>query len=317
MRLAITGASGFIGQSFVERMFTNAARGGDGAARDRYQLKLLASSAAGIERLRTKWPTAEIVALHDRNGDVRGDALAGTDALLHLGWSTVPGTAKSDPIGDLHTNVEDGLRLLLAVVAHGVQRVVFVSTGGMVYGEPQYLPIDERHPTHPRTPYGVTKLLFEHYLRCMADLHGFRQVVFRPGNVYGRTTGPVKPQGVVEHWLGSLAAGRMVQVWNGLDVVRDYVHVDDLVEVLIRSLQYDGGKEIFNVGTGVGTSLSGLAAIMQRVTGRAIAIDQVGTMPPEVTANILDPGLVSSELGVRPSIDLEEGIGRTWSALRG
>ncbi|MEO8590476.1 MAG: NAD-dependent epimerase/dehydratase family protein [Flavobacteriales bacterium] len=309
MKVALTGGSGFIGQAFLDRML---AVPGTSAA---MHVKALSSSAQGMERLRVKHPSLEVDVLYDRDGGVNADAFEGAHTVLHLGWSSVPGTAKADPVADLRTNVEGGIALLQAMVRAGVQRIIFVSSGGTVYGDPVYLPIDERHPVAPRTPYGASKLIFEHYLRCMADLHGFRPVVLRPGNIYGRTDGPEKPQGVVEHWFASIASQRAVKVWNGLDVVRDYIHIDDVVEVLIRLIRYDGEQRLFNVGTGIGTSLRDLALMMERVTGSPVVMDQTQLAPPDVQANILDPSLLIQELGVPKAMALEEGLVRTWSRL--
>jgi len=309
MKVVVTGASGFIGQAFVKMML---------AQEKASTLVLMTSSKAGEARLNTQWPGLQVERLTTSNGEVRLGPLRDADILLHLGWSRVPATAKADPQADLTENVEFGLRLMRAAGDAKVHRFVFLSSGGTVYGSSNGLPLTEGRPTRPVSAYGVSKLIFEEYLRACAGTYGFEYVILRPANVYGNIKGIRRPQGVIEHWLADIANDRPVEIWNGLTTIRDYIHIADLLTVLLRSLTAPVGGKTINVGTGIGTSLAQLLALMEEVTGRKVRLGPVRAENIGATdVNILSTVYCEEVLGVRPAVTLREGIAGLWTTLRG
>jgi UDP-glucose 4-epimerase len=237
------------------------------------------------------------------------------DVVVHAGWSRVPSTAMLDPRADLRENVDLGLELMNAAGTAGIGKFVFLSSGGMVYGDPIRSPMDESHPTRPVSAYGASKLCFEQYLRTRAAYFGFERVVLRPSNVYGNEGGPTKPQGVIEHWLTRIGRGQALEVWNGLQIRRDYLHIDDLVDVMMRVLSAPVPEGTLNVGTGVGTSLAELVELMRDVTGSNIRVEHKGTMGQGSPANVLDPQRCMDRLDWRPVVDLRSGLERLWPVL--
>lgn len=310
-RIAFTGASGFIGGRFLERAL---AEGIDGRPA---QALALTHGEAGADALRARHPGLEAAALPLLPDEALRDRLRGTDALVHAGWSSVPAEAERDPIGDLRTNVGGSIRLYRAAIEAGVARIVFLSSGGTVYGEPRVLPIAEDHPLAPRSAYGAAKACAEAYLLAMARATATQALVLRPANVYGRGRAHDKPQGVVEHWLMRIASGEDLVCWNDPAVVRDYVHVDDMTAALLAAVHRPMAHAVLNVGTGVGTSLQALAEAMARVTGRAARIVHGHTRHPALSVNVLDPTRMKEALGFAPAIGLEEGLRLTWRALHG
>ena len=301
MKVVLTGASGFMARAFLERLL---------AANETPELVLLAGSRSSVELLQAAYPGLAVEGPWPSGGHALREALRDADVLFHFAWSTMPSTAAADPLRDLRENVVAGMELLDQVKEAGVRRMVFISSGGTVYGEPRYLPIDEEHPLAPQSPYGISKLTFEHYLRQHAERHGYGHLVLRPANVYGNTRVDGRPQGVLEHWMRRMVDGRSLEVWNDLGMVRDYVYIDDMVEVLWRVLQQDALSGVLNVGTGVGTSLQQLIDMLERMTGRQARVERAAVPVKAVTANVLSPQLLIEQVGALPFLGLHEGMER-------
>src|SRR5690606_29585974 len=266
MKIVLTGPSGFIGGAFLRHMLGK----GDPGLR----IICLSSSDAGQEKLLAQWPELEVHALRSLNDPGPAKAIGNADAFIHCGWSTVPRTAEADPEKDLIENVYHGLSLIASATRAGMGRFIFLSSGGTVYGHGSGEPFTEECRTMPVSAYGISKLTFEHYLNAQAAKHGMRHLVLRPGNIYGRVSDPLRPQGVIEHWMHRIIHNEPLHIWGDTGVVRDYVHIDDLVMVLEAALSYDGDHSIFNVGTGTGTSLKELLEILAALAGRDLDLVQ-------------------------------------------
>ncbi|MBL7965035.1 MAG: NAD-dependent epimerase/dehydratase family protein [Flavobacteriales bacterium] len=310
MKLVITGASGFLGQAFIRSVQSGMVPGYAGA-----QLVLLTHDARRIPELVARYPGAEVYTLRDDIGRVQVEPMRNADVLLHLGWSTVPATAALDPEMDHRTNVEGGMELLHAAGEAHVRRFIFLSSGGTVYGRATELPIREDHPLLPLETYGASKLAFEEMLGAWCSNTGMDYLILRPGNVYGSTTGPNKPQGVVDHWLASVRRNAPVEVWHGLDVVRDLVHVEDMMEVMHRAVRYAGMEHVLNVGTGRGTSLAELQTLIAKVTGRKLQVVDRQEGTAAVMANVLDNTRMRKALGDVRFRTVEEGLAAVWRAM--
>ncbi len=304
MKIIITGASGFIGGALLDRL------------RGAHEVICLSSSETGRARLLERHPDQEVY-IWKRGADERMNAaISGAAALVHLAWSTVPRTADQAPALDLLENVQLGIPLLDLALRSGVERFIFLSSGGSVYGPQEELPITEDRIPRPLSAYGISKLAFEHYLGSFCARGSMRPIIFRPGNIYGRARGLERPQGVIEHWMHQIAEERPIAVWGDLSVVRDFVHIDDMIEVLMRALTYEGEHDIFNVGTGVGTSLAQILEMLSGITGRQVQI----THHPPATAgmpdrNILSPQRLSREFGFLPEGRLQNGLAGLWRKI--
>lgn len=307
MKLVMTGGGGFIGGTVLDRLF---AHDGNLAGEPVISpdVRVLASSTAAMARLRATFPRADVRALFRPDGSVEETAFHDRDVFLHCGWSTVPSTAEADPVADLRSNVEGGLRMIEAAVKGGVRRIIFLSSGGTVYGEPERTPITEGHPTRPTSAYGIGKLGFERYLGSIAAHHGLEHLILRPSNVYGRRVVNEKPQGVVEHWMFGALHGTPVEAWNDLSMTRDYLFVEDLVDVIVRSFDMVLSHSVVNVGTGRGTSLAELAAMIEVVSGHRLRIDVRPSPVKAISTNVLDTSRQIAMFGAGPRTALEEGL---------
>jgi len=241
------------------------------------------------------------------------------DVVYHLAWTTLPKTSNENPIFDITSNLSMTLRILDACVRNAIKKIVFISSGGTVYGIPKDVPIKETHPTNPICSYGITKLMAEKYLQMYHHIYGLDYVVFRPSNPFGEYQAPSGIQGAVTVFLGNVARGKPITIWGDGSVVRDYFYIGDLAEAMVRSLDYSpsaSDERVFNVGSGSGISLNELIDLISRVTGLKPAVHYTPARAIDVPANILDIFLIREKLGWFPKWDIMDAIERTWKWVR-
>lgn len=241
-------------------------------------------------------------------------ALHGIDIVFHLASSTVPATSNLDPISDVQANLVGILRLLAAMERRGLRRVVFFSSGGAIYGNADVPLVREDHPLLPISSYGVVKLAMENYLMMFWRLGRIDPLILRPSNVYGPRQPASGPQGVVGSFLARAMTGECVTVRGDGRAFRDYLHVDDLVELAV-SASVTSECGIFNVGTGIGCSLETLCELIRHVTERPLPVQFESARDSDVSRIVLDIGAASRKFAWTPRIPLLEGLKRTWWGL--
>ena len=241
-------------------------------------------------------------------------------ALLHFAAQMDVRRSVADPVYDAEVNVLGLLNLLEAGRQAGLEKVVFASTGGAIYGEPDPEvngggPQPETHPQRPASPYGITKLVSEHYLRFYRELYGLDYVALRFANVYGPRQNPHGEAGVVAIFAERLLGGEQ-PVINGPGLqTRDYVYVGDVVEAVVRALAYPESGE-FNVGTGVETDVNTLFGHVNRLTGAEADEKHAAAKPGEQQRSVLDWSKTRRALGWEPTVALDEGLARTVAWFR-
>ena len=226
----------------------------------------------------------------------------------------------ADPVLDARVNILGLLNILEAARRTGTRRVVFVSSGGVVYGEPEVLPTPEHAPKSPRSPYGVSKLAGEHYLDYYREVHGMDCVALRYGNVYGPRQDPHGEAGVVAIFSHRLLGGEPLHIHGDGNQTRDYVHVADVARANLAAadmaLPARGGLDAraFNVATGVATTVNDLAGALEEVaevrTGRVVGHARAGELRHSVLAveKIARRGWV-------PAMGLRDGLSDTFSHI--
>ena len=272
-------------------------------------------------RLDTLEQIARRAALEIRTGDFLnpGDverALAGIEVVFHLISTTMPKSSNDNPAYDVETNVLATLRLLEQCRRLKVRKIVFVSSGGTVYGIPAGVPIPETHPTEPICSYGIHKLMIEKYLRLSHFLHGLDYCILRPSNLYGERQRTDTAQGAVAVFLERALSGAAIQVWGDGSVVRDYLYVGDAAEAFLRALDYDGPQRIFNIGAGAGTSLNELLQEIRALVGRPLNVEHTPPRSLDVPVNVLDCSLAERVLGWKARTPLAQGLRRTLDWMR-
>ncbi len=242
--------------------------------------------------------------------------IPGADFVFHLVGTTVPASSNANPVYDVKSNVLGSLRLFELCVANQVQKVIFASSGGTVYGIPQRIPIDESHPTEPICSYGIAKLTIEKYLHLFHRLHDLNYTVLRISNPYGERQRLDATQGVIAVFLGCLAQHRPIHLWGDGSVTRDFLYVRDVVRAMRLALEFRGPQKIFNISGNQGLSVNDLIAVLLKVTGENPEIIREPKRLFDVPKNILDNSLARDLLKWEPLIRLEDGIKRTWDWVR-
>jgi len=253
------------------------------------------------------------------NHGALAEIVADVDWVFHLAYTTLPKTSNDDPVYDIRSNLIDTVQLLQSCKEANVKKVIFVSSGGTIYGVPQTVPILETHPTDPICSYGITKLAIEKYLQLYFHLHGLDYAVARISNPYGEGQNPNAKQGAIGVFLGRVARSEAIEIWGNGEVVRDYLHIDDAAEALIKAAQYKAAADeprIFNVGSGVGHSLNEIIGEIKKVVDREVIVQYKPARSLDVQANVLDNKLAQSCLNWTPTIDLNTGISRAWSWIK-
>lgn len=224
----------------------------------------------------------------------------------------------ADPGFDADVNVLGFLNLMEAGRGSGLQKVIFASTGGAIYGEPDAVPQDEHHALRPLSPYGITKLCTERYLYYYEQEHDLPYVALRYANVYGPRQNPHGEAGVVAIFTQRMLDGEQPVIYGDGEQTRDYVYVGDVVRANLRALEH-GESGTFNVGTSVETSVNELfRAIRDLIDENVEEVHEEGR-PGEQRRSVLDYSLSSRELGWEPSVSLRDGLARTveWFRHRG
>ncbi|MGQ9477793.1 MAG: NAD-dependent epimerase/dehydratase family protein [Candidatus Bipolaricaulia bacterium] len=234
----------------------------------------------------------------------------------------------ADPKEDARINIQGLLNLLVNCVRHRVKGVIFASSGGVVYGEPDDLPVTESHSKGPLSPYGVSKLCSEYYLYCYHRLHGLPYIALRYGNVYGPRQDPYGEAGVVAIFTGKMLKGEPPVIFGDGEQLRDYIFVEDVVRanlLAMRALEEDPfpgwhatsiDERAYNIGTGVGTSVNELFSKLAKIIGFRGEPRRGSERPGELRRIFLDISRAREELGWEPSIELEEGLRRTVNLFR-
>jgi UDP-glucose 4-epimerase len=226
-----------------------------------------------------------------------------------------------DPRLDARSNVSGLLQVLECARRFGVQRVLYVSSGGVVYGEPGAIPTPEDHPILPLSPYGVSKAAGELYLHYYAAVHGLAYAALRYANVYGPRQDPHGEAGVVAIFGKRILEGRPITIFGDGRQERDYVYVDDVVEANWRAstlpLATGGGltARAWNIGTGRGTSVHELADRLMAIADRSVERHSAAPRPGELFRSVLDVSRAAAELDWRPRVTLDEGLRRTLGYL--
>lgn len=240
---------------------------------------------------------------------------SGAEILVHQAAQAEVRRSVEDPGFDADVNVAGTLSLLESARSGSVKQVLFASTGGAIYGEQETFPAPESHPVWPLSPYGVSKLAGERYLFFYAREHGLDAACLRYANVYGERQNPHGEAGVVAIFLQKLFAGETAIIHGDGLQTRDYVHVSDVVRANLAAVGRTGFR-VYNVGTGVETSVVELYRLLQEVTGIGTAAKHGPPKPGEQRRSSISPDRLLRELELAPPVALREGLQRTADWFR-
>lgn len=300
-KILVLGASGFIGSRLVQEL-------------------LKKNCVVGYSRTRPAHikPTPNYTHIYG-NFSVEKDFVSIIEknqisCIYHCISTTTPREGTAHIVGEGEDNIIPSLRLLEAASKQDGIKLIFLSSGGTVYGENLGYPSKVGHELHPICTYGIQKRTIEEYLRYYSANTKLDGCIARISNPYGVMEQIKRTQGIIPIFLKCLQDGQGITLFG--DTVRDYIHIDDVVDALVAIKEYQGKEKIFNVGSGQGVRLSEVVELMEQVTGKQFSsIVHQPKRTCDVQVNILDISTTQSELGWRPSIPLEDGITRVWHAL--
>lgn len=240
------------------------------------------------------------------------------DAIFHLAAQVDVRRSVVEPAEDASINVAGTVNVLAAAVAAGVENVVFASSGGAVFGEAKTLPTPDRAPRLPRSPYGVSKMIVDDYLRYFKAEHGLNYVSLGFANVYGPRQDPHGEAGVVAIFTGKLLEGDRPVIYGDGSQSRDYVFVEDVTDACVRAASYSGGSYL-NIGTGVETTVRDLFSLLRELTGSDLEPIYADERSGDVARSALDASMAAKAIGWRPWTSLEKGLQLTvdWFAAQG
>ena len=303
MRILVTGGAGFIGSHVVDAFV--------GAG---HRVAVVDNLSTGSRT----WlnPTARLHVMDVRSARL-GEVFEAErpEAVAHLAAQAAVSRSVADPVFDASVNIQGGLNLLDCCRRFGVGRVIYSSSGGAGYGDTDRIPTPEDHPTLPMSPYGVSKVAFELYLDAWRGLFGTRGISLRYANVYGPRQSPEGEAGVVAIFSEAMLGARPLKINGDGEQTRDYVYVGDLVEAAARAARSEKAG-VWNLGTGVETSVNRLFALLAREYGYTADPPHVPAPAGEQKRSVLDGSLVRRDFDLPAWTRLEDGLKKTAEFFR-
>lgn len=237
--------------------------------------------------------------------------------VYHIAWSNFNATAQSNIVNDVKANVIPSIKLFDACVKNSVQRIIYLSSGGTVYGIPENLPIEENHPKLPATGYGVSKLTIEHYLQMYSRFYGVESVILRPSVPYGPRQNPVRGQGAITTFLYKALHNQPISIWGDGTSQRDYFFISDLIAALLLAMSISYEQDlVFNIAGDKIYTLSDILKIIQETIEIPIDVTYEPSRMIDVPNIYLDTSKAAKYMGWNPSIDIKRGIIDTCEWLK-
>jgi UDP-glucose 4-epimerase len=293
----VLGGGGFIGTNLCIALREAGARVTGFGRRARYPEAL-----AGIEWIDAEFTDAAAVR----------KAVGGANLVFHLLGAGLPEPSNRDPASTVTDAILPSLNLLESCRDAGCGRLVFISSGGTVYGRTAGAALTEDAPTNPISAYGVSKLTVEKYIQLFHHLHGLDYAILRVANPYGPFQTPVHGQGLIASLVGNALTGEPVQIWGDGSTVRDYVFVDDVIDAIVAVAAHQGPVRLFNVGSGRGRSVREVVDDVAAISGKGFSeVRYLPARAADVPHNVLDYSLIAREIGWTPKTVWEDGLRAT------
>jgi UDP-glucose 4-epimerase len=299
--ILLLGGAGFIGTALAQRLYEN---------------------EFTVHILSRRFPSRQIepnIMFHKGSLDnkkILERLLPDCRTIVHLASSTTPGSSSRQPALEADNNITPTLRFL--DILQGCQNchMIFVSSGGTLYGNPESTSVNETHPTNPLSFHGAGKVALETFLRTFSTSSGKNTTILRPSNVYGPGQPLRSGFGVIRTMLEHVLRGTVMEIWGDGSSIRDFLYIDDMLSALIHLIDFPHDDGTYNVGSGTGYSLNQLKEIIESVCGRKLSAIYRPSRKTDVKAIVLDSSLLSTKTKWHPTVSLEQGIELTWEWLK-
>jgi UDP-glucose 4-epimerase len=296
MKVLVTGGAGFIGSHIV-----------DGLIKDGFRVVVVDDLSSGKEgninkkadfyKLEIQDPGLESVFQKER-----------PDYISHQAAQIDVRRSVSDPLFDAEVNVLGSINVLQNCVKYKVKKIIFASSGGAVYGEQDLIPAPETHSLKPISPYGITKLVIEHYLYYYKVVNGLSSVALRYANVYGPRQDPYGEAGVVAIFIQKMLNGGQPLINGDGNQTRDFVYVQDVVRANILAIKNDSDENVFNIGTGIETSVNNVFHYLKKVINPSIQEKHGPAKKGEQRVSVIDCAKAKEVLHWEPRVSISEGL---------
>ena len=303
MKVLVTGGAGFIGSHVTDQLIAAG-----------HQVVIVDNLSTG--RVSNLNPKAVFYEMDIRSPELRKVfEQERPEVISHHAAQMDVRRSVADPIFDAEVNILGSIKLAQLAIEFGVRKFIHISSGGAAYGEPVYMPCDENHPVQPLSPYGASKYTFELDLYIFKETAGLDYTVLRYPNVYGPRQDPHGEAGVVAIFIGHMLRGRPVTIFGTGEQVRDFVYVADCARANLLALE-KGGSRVYNLASGVGTSINQIFGALKAITGYPNAALYAPPKPGETFRIFLDATRAQQELGWRQTLDLTAGLQQTVEYFR-
>ncbi|MFN7013250.1 MAG: NAD-dependent epimerase/dehydratase family protein [Bacteroidia bacterium] len=297
MKILITGGFGYIGSNIAKKLID-----------ENYHVTIVSKNNQTPQILRNYNHKYTLFLENFSNDEVLKKIIPQQDIIIHAAGTTVPENSTQNPIYDVESNLIPFLKLLESSVNSNVKQFIFLSSGGVVYGNTEVEKITESHSTNPLSSYGITKLTCEKYLQLFNKLHQLNYTIFRISNVYGPNQSFKNNQGVISSWINKLKHDEDIEIWGNKNIVRDYIYIDDVTQAIFLAIKKNI-TGLYNIGTEKGTSLNELANLIIDISGvNNKVIHKEFTRPFDVLYNVLDCKKYFKTCQWIAKTDLKEGL---------
>jgi len=303
MKVMVTGGAGFIGSHLVDALIQ---RGHQVVVVDNLSTGCSENINPAARFYQANICSPELEKIFDKERP---------ELVNHQAAQTVIQKSMEAPVFDAEQNILGSLNLILHCLRFGVKKIVYASSGGAVYGEPEYRPVGEDYPVNPISHYGISKHTVEHYLYLSHREHGLHYVVLRYSNVYGPRQNPKGEAGVVAIFASRMLWGERPTIFGKGDKTRDYVYVSDVVTANLLALEGDKNG-VYNIGTGIETSDRQMFDLLADLTGYQESPHYAPVRKGEIYKICLDCSKARKELGWKPRFSLKQGLKETVSYYR-
>ncbi|MNJ42884.1 UDP-glucose 4-epimerase [compost metagenome] len=298
MKTLVLGGQGFIGSHVVDQLIS---RG--------HEVRVYARRAPEFATS-VEWVCGDFL-----DTSSLSKALQGIEVVVHAVSSTVPSTSAMDPLSDIQSNLVGTVALLQLMQRMDVGRLVFLSSGGTVYGNPSTSPVSEGHPLNPISSYGAVKVAIEKFIGVAQQSWGLRPVIIRPSNPFGVRQGRSGIQGLISTVLNNIIHQEPTKIYGDGASIRDYIYVEDLARLVVSAVDRDVCG-VFNAGSGFGYSVNQIIDVVEKVTGEVVLTTKLESRGFDVREVVLECALAKKVFGWESTTALDVGIGYQYDWLK-
>jgi len=291
----IVGGAGFLGNSLAAYF---AAQGIPTVVADsQRRLDKYALTQSNVDYIAYDWPDCSFL-----------KAFPDIENVIHLAWSSHPATSMADVVGDASDNIVGTLKLLESLPTNSLNKFVFMSSGGTVYGNCQQERLVETSDTNPISAYGISKLACENYVNMYALRKNFSPVNIRLGNPYGSYQLKGTPVGVVASFLRKVLEGKPIDMYGDGETIRDFIYIDDFTQAMLRIVKSETLSGTYNLGSGTGASISHIIDVIRDSTNKMVTINHLNSRRLDVRSVVLNSDKLQRDIDFKANTSIEHGV---------